>query len=279
MLDSIDHLIIAVEDLDLAESNYQKVLGTKPVWRGVHEEYGTANSIFNFDNTYLELLSANGKGIGSDLVNHILKEEGEGLSGIVFGSNNLSKLQARLKDNGFVVDDITSGTRINLQDQAIRKWKNIFLPPELTRGLFSFVIQHTEGSLPKIETISPDCVNKLDHTVINSPDIDDFIKIYKDVFGLRLALDIFNDHWKKRMLFFRLNKTTLEVIEDNDLLQDHLWGLAWEVKDIEAYRKRLQSEGVDVSPIRKGLKENTLVSTVESNTHNVPTLIIQHLTK
>ena len=279
MLDSIDHLIIAVEDLDLAESNYQKVLGTKPVWRGVHEEYGTANSIFNFDNTYLELLSANGKGIGSDLVNHILEEEGEGLSGIVFGSNNLSKLQARLKDNGFVVDDITSGTGINLQDQAIRKWKNIFLPPELTRGLFSFVIQHTEGSLPKIETISPDCVNKLDHAVINSPDIDDFIKIYKDFFGLRLALDIFNDHWKKRMLFFRLNKTTLEVIEDNDLLQDHLWGLAWEVKDIEAYRKRLQSEGVDVSPIRKGLKENTLVSTVESNTHNVPTLIIQHLTK
>ena len=279
MLDSIDHLIIAVVDLDLAESNYQKVLVTKPVWRGVHEEYGTANSIFNFDNTYLELLSANGKGIGSDLVNHILKEEGEGLSGIVFGSNNLSKLQARLKDNGFVVDDITSGTGINLQDQAIRKWKNIFLPPELTRGLFSFVIQHTEGSLPKIETISPDCVNKLDHAVINSPDIDDFIKIYKDVFGLRLALDIFNDHWKKRMLFFRLNKTTLEVIEDNDLLQDHLWGLAWEVKDIEAYRKRLQSEGVDVSPIRKGLKENTLVSTVESNTHNVPTLIIQHLTK
>ena len=191
----------------------------------------------------------------------------------------MSKLQARLKDNGFVVDDITSGTGINLQDQAIRKWKNIFLPPELTRGLFSFVIQHTEGSLPKIETISPDCVNKLDHAVINSPDIDDFIKIYKDVFGLRLALDIFNDHWKKRMLFFRLNKTTLEVIEDNDLLQDHLWGLAWEVKDIEGYRKRLQSEGVDVSPIRKGLKENTLVSTVESNTHNVPTLIIQHLTK
>ena len=279
MLDSIDHLIIAVEDLDFAESNYQKVLGTKPVWRGVHEEYGTANSIFNFDNTYLELLSANGKGIGSDLVNHILKEEGEGLSGIVFGSNNLSKLQARLKNNGFVVDDITSGTGINLQDQAIRKWKNIFLPPELTRGLFSFVIQHTEGSLLKIETISPDCVNKLDHAVINSPDIDDFIKIYKDVFGLRLALDIFNDHWKKRMLFFRLNKTTLEVIEDNDLLQDHLWGLAWEVKDIEAYRRRLQSEGVDVSPIRKGLKENTLVSTVESNTHNVPTLIIQHLTK
>ena len=45
------------------------------------------------------------------------------------------------------------------KDQAIRKWKNLFLPPELTRGLFSFVIEHTEGSLPKIEKIN--CSKKL----------------------------------------------------------------------------------------------------------------------
>ena len=179
---------------------------------------------------------------------------------------------------GIVLGEPADGEGINHKDSQIRKWKNLFLPPELTRGIFAFLIEHLEGSL-EMPSFKEDSIHKLDHLVINTNDADGFIKIYKDFFGLRLALDIFNDHWKKRMLFFRLNKTTLEVIEDNDLLQDHLWGLAWEVKDIEAYRKRLQSEGVDVSPIRKGLKENTLVSTVESNTHNVPTLIIQHLTK
>ena len=37
------------------------------------------------------------------------------------------------------------------------------------------------------------------------------------------------------MLFFRTNATTIEVIEEKDeseISQDILWGLAWEVEDI-----------------------------------------------
>ena len=59
--------------------------------------------------------------------------------------------------------------------------------------------------------------------------------------------------------------------------QDKLWGLTWDVESIEQAHKRLLSEGVDVTPIKKGMKENTLVATVKSHTHNVPTLLIQHL--
>ena len=36
-------------------------------------------------------------------------------------------------------------------------------------------------------------------------------------------------------------------------------------------------ENKDSSEIKKGVKENTLVITVKSHTHNVPTLFIQHL--
>ena len=81
------------------------------------------------------------------------------------------------------------------------------------------------------------------------------------------------------MLFFRLNKTTIEVVEmpNNEKPTDALWGLAWEVESIEDTYKRLVSEGIEVSDIKDGLKENTLVATVKSHTHNVPTLIIQHL--
>ena len=31
-----------------------------------------------------------------------------------------------------------------------------------------------------------------------------------------------------------------------------------------------------ITDIKKGLKENTLVATIKSHTHNVPTLIIEH---
>jgi hypothetical protein len=83
------------------------------------------------------------------------------------------------------------------------------------------------------------------------------------------------------MLFFRLNKTTIEVIENKDgkPVNDKLWGLAWEVKNIEATYQRLVDEGVDITPVKNGVKDNTLVATIKSHTHNVPTLLIEHLEK
>ena len=68
MINALDHLIIAVSDLDAAEENYTKIFGIKPVWRGEHKELGTENSLFNFQNTYFELLAAKGEGLGAALV-------------------------------------------------------------------------------------------------------------------------------------------------------------------------------------------------------------------
>ena len=81
------------------------------------------------------------------------------------------------------------------------------------------------------------------------------------------------------MLFFRLAKTTIEVIEEKNSQEtkDTLWGLAWDVDSIEKTHKRLLSEGVDITPIKKGIKDKTLVATINSHTHNVPTLLIEHL--
>jgi len=54
MIKTLDHLIIAVKDLEEAENNYKKIFGADPVWKGDHKELGTANVIFNFKNTYFE---------------------------------------------------------------------------------------------------------------------------------------------------------------------------------------------------------------------------------
>jgi catechol 2,3-dioxygenase-like lactoylglutathione lyase family enzyme len=279
MIDTLDHLIIAVEDLDKAEANYTKIFGMPPVWRGEHKELGTTNSLFNFKNTYFELLSASGEGLGAALVNHYLEEKGEGLIGVVFGTKDIDKATNSLKEGNFLISDATDGEGLNAKDGEVRKWKNLFLPPELTRGLFSFIIQHTEGTLPSLEAYSSASINKLDHVVINTNDADGFIKIYRDIFNIRLALDKFVEAWKSRMLFFRLNKTTIEVIEKKASSDsfDSLWGLSWEVENIEEAHKRLEKEGVEITAIKKGIKEKTLVATIKSHNHNVPTLLIQHL--
>lgn len=279
MISTLDHLIIAVKDLDQAEKNYKKILGTNPVWRGRHKSLGTANSIFNFKNTYLELLTSDGEGLGAELVKNLIQENGEGLAGIVFGVDDMLQTVQQLKHEGYQISDPAEGEGSDDETNKVRKWENLFLPPELTRGLFSFIIQHHDGELPSHKEYAKDSINKLDHVVINTNNADSFIETYRDVFKIRLALDKTIEHWNSRMLFFRLNKTTIEVVErpNNEKPKDTLWGLAWEVETIEDTHKRLVSEGVEVSDIKAGLKENTLVATVKSHTHNVPTLIIQHL--
>ena len=278
MISSLDHIILAVDDLQDAEKNYKNILGIKPSWRGLHKELGTANVIFNFKNTYLELLSAEGEGVGADLVNESIKKNGEGLTGIVFNTKDISKASKKLKDLGFLVGDVLTGEGKNKDTNDIRNWKYLFLPQELTRNLFLFLIEHTKGILPQDEKFPSGSINKLDHVVINTNDADGFINIYQDIFNIRLALDRIIEHWKSRMLFFRVNKTTIEVIEKKDDKDpnDSLWGLAWEVESIKDAHERLVSKGVEVTEIKKGLKENTLVATIKSHTHNVPTLLIEH---
>lgn len=278
MISSLDHIILAVDDLQDAEKNYKNILGIKPSWRGLHKELGTANVIFNFKNTYLELLSAEGEGVGADLVNESIKKNGEGLAGIVLNTKDISKASKKLKDLGFLVGDVLTGEGKNKDTNDIRNWKYLFLPQELTRNLFLFLIEHTKGILPQDEKFPSGSINKLDHVVINTNDADGFINIYQDIFNIRLALDRIIEHWKSRMLFFRVNKTTIEVIEKKDDKDpnDSLWGLAWEVESIKDAHERLVSKGVEVTEIKKGLKENTLVATVKSHTHNVPTLLIEH---
>ena len=279
MFNKLDHLIVAVKDLQEAENNYQKLFGMGPVWSGTHKELGTSNSLFNFQNTYFELLAPTSEGLGADLVNYYLDTTGEGLIGMVFATEDIAGVHSSLQEKKFLVGDTSDGEGINSSDQQVRKWKNLFLPPELTRGIFSFVIEHTEGNLPQPKDLKPSSPHKLDHVVINTNDADGFIEIYQDIFNIRLALDKVIEHWQKRMLFFRLNKTTIEVIEQEDDLPpgDKMWGLAWDVKDIKKAHQRLLDEGIEVTPIQKGVKEKTLVATVKSHTQNVPTLLIQHL--
>ena len=281
MISKLDHLIVAVNDLDEAESNYKKIFGVDPVWKGEHKELGTANVIFNFENTYFELLSSKGSGLGAELVNSNISENGEGLIGQAFGTEDIKKTRKLLADKGFLITELLDGVGENSINKEIRKWKNIFLPPELTRGIFSFIIQHTHGSLPQVEEYKKSSISKLDHVVINTNDADGFIDIYKDIFNIRLALDKVIEHWDTRILFFRLNKTTIEVVEQNhkEVEPDKLWGLAWGVKSIKDAHKRLVKEGIEVTEIKQGLKEDTLVSTIKSHTNNVPTLLIEQLNK
>ena len=280
MIEKLDHLVIAVSDLDSAVESYTKLFGYGPSWRGVHEQLGTANALFPVENTYLELLASNGnEGAGAAMIKATLELNGEGLAGLVLGTSNIQDLKESLLESGVELQDLALGEGVDSDQGLKRTWKNLFLPFSLTRGMFAFIIQHESGELPSVHGRSSSTINKLDHVVVNTNDPEGFKSLYGDTFGIRLALDQTVEKWGGRMLFFRLNHTTIEVIgkPDEDDPTDKLWGLAWSVEDLKATHQRLVKEGLEISEVKAGRKENTLVCSVKSDTCNVPTLLIRHL--
>ena len=279
MLDSIDHIIIAVEDICSAKDSYTKLLGFPPTWNGVHPSQGTENVLFPLKNLYVELLAANGEGPGATMIKSFLELNGEGLSGMALGTSNIEDAKNKLTEMEIDIGDLVSGEGTDSDSNETRTWKNLFLPFSLTRGLFTFFIEHQEGTLPKHNEDFDAPITRLDHVVINTNDPEGLISLYRDKYGIRLALDQTVEEWGGRMLFFRLNQTTIEVIgkENDNEAEDSLWGLAWVVKDIRATHNRLLTEGVEVTDVQDGRKLNTLVTTVTSHTCNIPTLLIQHL--
>ena len=280
MIKSIDHILIAVKNLEESSLQYEKVLGLKPTWRGKHPSLGTENILFPLENLYLELIAGTSEGFLADQVNDHIKENGESIFRIALEVENIEEVFQSKEYSNFQNIKITSGEGINLDSGAKREWKNIMLPKESTRGVFTLLIEHTSGILPKYESFENDQVERLDHIVINSNDPDGLIELYRDTYGIRLALDQYVEKWGGRMLFFRTNQTTIEAIginNDADKPIDKAWGLAWTTKDIKKMHARLVSEGVEISDVKDGRKPKTLVATIKSHTCNIPTLLIEHL--
>ena len=280
MIKSIDHILIAVQNLEESSLQYEKILGLKPTWRGKHPNLGTENILFPLENVYLELIAGTSQGFLADQVNDHIKENGESIFGIALEVGNIEGVLQSKEYSNFQNIEISSGEGINLDSGAKRKWKNIMLPQESTRGVFTLLIEHTSGILPKYKSFDNDQIERLDHIVINSNDPDGLIELYRDTYGIRLALDQYVEKWGGRMLFFRTNQTTIEAIgieNDADKPIDKAWGLAWTTKDIKKTHARLVSEGVEISDVKDGRKPKTLVATIKSHTCNVPTLLIEHL--
>ena len=118
---------------------------------------------------------------------------------------------------------------------------------------------------------------KVDHLVLRTADAEACISLFSVGLGIRLALDKNAPQWGGRMLFFRVGKLTLEVIEpkENKPENDHFWGIAFQCPDISATAVQLRQCGVELSEVRQGRKPGTEVATVKSHALTIPTLLIQ----
>jgi catechol 2,3-dioxygenase-like lactoylglutathione lyase family enzyme len=279
-LHALDHVVVAVGDLEAASRQTADLLGRPPSWRGEHPEAGTANALFPLANTYLELMAVHGQGpVGAGLAAR-LEEHGEGLLALAFASDAAAGFGARLRAAGLEPGEPREGRGVERARGAQRRWRTLLVPPGATRGIPLFAIEHLRGVL---EPARPDgdpaaAVEALDHVVILSGDLEGSRRLYGDQLGLRLALDRTFEARGQRILFFRVGGATVEVVgalEPPDPPgPDRAWGLAWRVPDVAAARARLARAGFDVSGIRAGAKPGTAVCSVRGEPLGVATLLI-----
>ena len=297
MFDSLDHVIVAVSDLETAVDDYQRLLGLELSWRGSHPGGGTANALFRLDNTYVELLAPESPGPDAELLRFWLDVRGEGPLGFAFGVNDLAGVHGELAQRGLEPAPIEPGQGRDSRSAAERIWRTSRLSPVATRGVFTQVIEHVSDAsvLPcaqPVDMARPGAsVHALDHAVIRSPNADATRALYNDGLGLRLALDRSFEQWGMRLLFFRVGGVTVEIacalegVEQADAVvgdasepnldEDRFWGLCYRVRDLEAAGQRLNASGVEISEIRDGRKPGTKVATVQSGTHGVATLLLE----
>lgn len=275
----VDHIIIAVRELDQASADFATMLGRAPSWQGTHPEYGSANTLFRLDNTYLELLTATGDGFAADLVTSHLADKGESIAAVVFGTPDATAFLDNARAHGLEVGDPQPGHGIDTASGAQRSWRNMFWPEEAARGLFGFCIEHDDAdALPLAVPQGAGHCTAVDHVVLQTRSAEAAKQFYGAQLGIRLALEQSRPQWGGDMLFFRCNSMSIEVIAtDKAPEQDNWWGLALKTDDIEACHARLTGQGVTVSDVRDGRKDGTKVMTVKSHCFDVPTLIIQHL--
>jgi catechol 2,3-dioxygenase-like lactoylglutathione lyase family enzyme len=283
MLDTLDHVVIAVRDLEAASSTYAALFGRAPSWRGEHADLGTANTLFRLRNTYVELLSSAGDGPMTELVRSPSGTGGEGPLGLAFGTADAEALAACLRDRGASVAGPIAGSGRERTTGVERHWRNVYFAATATRGVMLFAIQHLSppAALPAATAIAAEegTVSALDHAVIMTSDAEASIAVYRDLLGLRLAFDKTFEQRGLRLIFFSVGGITVELAAplaaSDPAAPDRFWGLSYRVDDIDAARARVAAAGFDVSDVRRGHKSDTRVCTVRRETHGVATLFIQ----
>lgn len=263
LVERVDHLVIAVEDLERATQDYSLLLGLEPSWRGAHSLMGTTNTLFRLGNTYVELLAGSGGAT-------------EGLIAMALGTDDIEESVNALEG---LASPAVEGRGEDTKTQAVRRWKSAMLDPSATRGVAMFLIEHLSpaDALPPALSLSGAPVEAIDHVVAMTSDADEAIGLYRDRLGLDLRLDRTFRDLGARLCFFRVGDLILEVAQhgaSTSEVLDRLWGISYRVADIEAAHARCARDGVATSEVRVGRRPGTKVFTIKSHTHGVATLFL-----
>ncbi|MDT0294721.1 methylmalonyl-CoA epimerase [Mesonia ostreae] len=99
-MDKIEHIGIAVNNLEEANATYKKLLGTSPYKQEEVESEGVTTSFFKTGESKIELLAATRE---DSPIAKFLEKKGEGIHHIAFAVSDIERKIKELEADGFVV--------------------------------------------------------------------------------------------------------------------------------------------------------------------------------
>jgi catechol 2,3-dioxygenase-like lactoylglutathione lyase family enzyme len=280
MINGLDHVVIAVRDLDAAVGAYETLLGRRPSWRSEAHGGGAEVATFSLANVSVELIAPTSEGPVAERLRAVLDAQGEGLASIAFAVDDIEQAHRRLVRVGLDPEPIVATESVDRASGARRRWRRTRASTQATHGVRIFLIQQ-EAAIPSSALLAADsaAVTGLDHVVIRTSDPDRTAALYGARLGLDMRLDRSNPDWGARLMFFRCGDLIVEIAHDLHVGlssgPDWLWGLSWRVPDADSAWERLRIAGLDVSEPRAGRKPGTRVFTVRDRTCGVPTLVLE----
>ena len=276
---ALDHVVVAVRDLDAAVAAYRALLGRAPAWRAEAHGGGATVVTFALANVAVELMAPSGSGATAERLAAVLDAQGQGLASLAFATTDIERAHRRLARLGLEPEPITDGASTDAETGARRPWRRTRAAAAATHGVRLFFLQQAPLPASRPLVAEPAAVSGLDHVVIRTPDPERATALYGARLALDMRLDRSNPAWGARLLFFRCGDLIVELAHDLrtgvGAGPDRLWGLSWRVPDAEAARARVLAAGLDVSEVRTGRKPGTRVLTLRDGTCGVPTLLLE----
>jgi catechol 2,3-dioxygenase-like lactoylglutathione lyase family enzyme len=278
MITGLDHLVVAVRDLEAGVRAYETLFGRAVRSRAPVQGGGAHVATFDLGNTRLELIAPSGEGPMTERLNTVLAAHGEGLASLAFAVDDIEAAHRRLDRVGLDPEPIADAEGSDPETGAKSRWRRTRAGTAATHGVRIFFIQRDSSNVSP-PAAGSGSVAGLDHVVIRTPNPERAAALYGARLRLDLRLDRSNQQWDSRLMFFRCGDLIVELAHDlaagvsDD--PDRLWGLSWRVRDVESARARLSAAGLDVSELRSGRKPGTRVFSVRDQTCGVPTLVLQ----
>ena len=130
MFKGVDHVVIAVKDLDGAVGRYETIYGAAVSDRSEAPAAGMAMAFFRFGDSYIELVSATGD---QGPIAKRLADQGEGVHLVAMKVDDIDATLTELREKGIrLVGDPGPGNPVKGQ---------VFIHPSVTGGVLTQLVQ------------------------------------------------------------------------------------------------------------------------------------------